>query len=222
MTDFHAHILPGADHGSDGLETSLRQLALAEEAGIRTIVATPHFYPQADDFHTFLKKRERTYDQLLANYHGPIRILLGAEVHMCVGLDHLAGLNEVCIPGTNVMLAELPFRGLSGGLTETFMRLMEELDLRPILAHVDRYDPSHIDNLFSMGLQGQLNAEALCRYFGRKRYLSWIDGGFIAALGSDIHGTEVGYLNYLKAREHLGPRAETLESRMDQLLAEAK
>ena len=32
MIDFHAHILPGADHGSDGLETSLRQLALAEES----------------------------------------------------------------------------------------------------------------------------------------------------------------------------------------------
>ncbi|MEE3459824.1 MAG: CpsB/CapC family capsule biosynthesis tyrosine phosphatase, partial [Candidatus Faecousia sp.] len=42
MIDFHAHILPGADHGSDGLETSLRQLALAEEAGVDTIVATPH------------------------------------------------------------------------------------------------------------------------------------------------------------------------------------
>ena len=42
MTDFHAHILPGADHGSDGMETSLTQLALAEAAGVDTIIATPH------------------------------------------------------------------------------------------------------------------------------------------------------------------------------------
>ena len=60
MIDFHAHILPGADHGSDGLETSLRQLALAEEAGVDTIVATPHFYPQSDSFSEFLRRRERT------------------------------------------------------------------------------------------------------------------------------------------------------------------
>ena len=43
--DYHAHILPRCDHGSDGVETSLRQLAMAAEAGIRTVCATPHFYP---------------------------------------------------------------------------------------------------------------------------------------------------------------------------------
>ena len=41
--DYHAHILPRCDHGSDGVETSLRQLAMATEAGIRTVCATPHF-----------------------------------------------------------------------------------------------------------------------------------------------------------------------------------
>ena len=30
--DYHAHILPRCDHGSDGVETSLRQLAMAAEA----------------------------------------------------------------------------------------------------------------------------------------------------------------------------------------------
>ena len=221
MTDFHAHILPGADHGSDGLETSLRQLALAEEAGIRTIVATPHFYPQAEEYADFLRKRERTYAQLLANYHGPVRILLGAEVHMCVGLDHLQGMEELCIPGTRVMLAELPMRGSPVGLTETFLRLMEEKRIDPILAHVDRYDPAHIENFFSMGLRGQVNASALCRLFGRRRLIGWIDGGFIHALGSDIHGTEIGYSEYLKARAYLGARADRLERRMKRLLAGA-
>ena len=31
--DYHAHILPGCDHGSDGLETSLKQVAMAASAG---------------------------------------------------------------------------------------------------------------------------------------------------------------------------------------------
>lgn len=218
MTDFHAHILPGADHGSDGLETSLRQLELAEAAGIQTIVATPHYYPQTDDFDHFLRKRERTYAELTANYHGPIRILPGAEVHMCVGLDHLNGLEALCIPGTKVILAELPFRSYPGGLTETFTRLMEERELEPVLAHVDRYDPARIDNLFSMGLRGQLNAEPLSRHFGWRRFLRWIDDGFIVALGSDIHGTAVGYTQYLKARARLAGRAGVIERRTNQLL----
>ena len=218
MTDFHAHVLPGADHGSDGLKTSLRQLELAEAAGIRTLIATPHFYPQSDDFKQFLRKRERTFQELLANYHGTVQILPGAEVHMCVGLDHLAGLEEVCIPGTRVMLAELPMRSYPGGLTETFTRLMEERNLDPILAHVDRYPPERIDELFSIGLRGQLNADALTGLLIRRKYINWIDSGLIVALGSDIHGTKIGYANYLKAVSKLGGRARVLERRVTALI----
>ena len=222
MLDFHAHILPGADHGSDSLATSLRQLALAESAGIDTIVATPHFYPQADQYDSFLSRRERTYRELLSHYSGPIRILLGAEVHMCVGLDHLDGLEQLCIPGTKVMLCELPFRELSSGLTETFERMTEQLGLTPILAHVDRYDPNWIENLFSMGLQGQVNAEPLSRLIGRRRLLPWIDSGSIVALGSDIHMTQIGYKQYQKAVSFLGSRAGQIDSRVRELLKDAK
>ena len=221
MLDFHAHILPGADHGSDGLQTSLRQLKLAEQAGIDTVVATPHYYPQSDSFSHFRQKRRETREQLLEHYKGPIRVLAGAEVHMCVGLDHLEELEALCIPGTRVMLCELPFRGLPSGMTETFERLMEERDIVPVLAHVDRYDPTVIENLFGLGIQGQLNAEPLSRRFHRRRLLPWIDRGQIVALGSDIHGTAIGYSQYLKAVDFLGPRFDAIEERVRELLKDA-
>ena len=37
--DFHAHILPGCDHGSDGWRTSRQQLKLAREAGVEVEVS---------------------------------------------------------------------------------------------------------------------------------------------------------------------------------------
>ena len=221
MLDFHAHILPGADHGSDGLQTSLRQLTLAEQAGIDTIVATPHFYPQRDDFGQFLQLRQRSFAKLRESYGGAIRILPGAEVHMCVGLDHLEGLEKLCVPGTNVMLCELPFRSLPAGMTDTFERLMEERDIVPVLAHVDRYDSGVIENLFGMGLRGQLNAEPLSHHFHRRRFLPWIDRGQIVALGSDIHGTEIGYSQFLKAVDFLGDRFQTIDARARALLRDA-
>lgn len=222
MLDFHAHILPGADHGSDGLPCSLEQLTLAERAGIDTLVATPHFYPQVDEFGQFLRKREACRQLLQASYTGPIRILIGAEVHMCPGLDRLEGLEQLCIPGTRVMLCELPFRGLVEGLSETFERMMEERNIVPVLAHVDRFDPTDIENLFNLGMNGQLNAAPLCHRFGRRRFLPWIDQGRIVALGSDIHGTEIGYSQYLKAVDFLGPRAEGIEARARALLKDAR
>lgn len=41
--DYHAHILPGCDHGSSSVDMSLKQMDMAKEAGIQTICATPHF-----------------------------------------------------------------------------------------------------------------------------------------------------------------------------------
>lgn len=221
MTDFHAHILPGADHGSDGMETSLTQLALAEAAGVDTIIATPHYYPQIDRFSDFLALRERTFSELMNRYHGPIRILPAAEVHMCVGLDHLNGIEELCIPGTDVILSELSFRGYAGNMGETFTRMLDD-GLFPILAHVDRYSHTLIENYFSLGLYGQVNADALTRQFGRKQLVEWIDEGFVLALGSDIHGTEPGYAPFEKARAFLGERAHVLDQAAARLLSEAK
>ena len=83
--DFHSHILPGADHGSDSLEMSLSQLENAKAAGVSTIVATPHFYPDVDNVPDFLARREKAYDMLCAENTTGIKIVKAAEVQL--GLD---------------------------------------------------------------------------------------------------------------------------------------
>ena len=95
--DFHAHILPGADHGSDGLATSLRQISLAREAGIDLLIATPHFYPRHEALGPFLARRAETYACLTEALPADApRIRLGAEVQLCRGLNHMHGLEQLC------------------------------------------------------------------------------------------------------------------------------
>ena len=65
--DYHSHILPGCDHGSDGIKTSLKQIEMAKSVGIKTICATPHFYPHKESVESFLARRQRTYEALKAN-----------------------------------------------------------------------------------------------------------------------------------------------------------
>ena len=43
MVDFHTHILPGIDDGSDSVECSIEMLKQEAEQGISHVVATPHF-----------------------------------------------------------------------------------------------------------------------------------------------------------------------------------
>ena len=116
--DYHAHVLPGCDHGSDRLETSLRQLHMAAAAGIRTICATPHFYPHKESAEAFLRRREECAQLLRAHLpeQAP-QICLGAEVLICDGMERLEGLHRLCREGTNELLLEMPFmrgRSLSG------------------------------------------------------------------------------------------------------------
>ena len=218
MTDFHAHILPEADHGSNGLETSLRQLRMAQEAGIRTVVATPHFYPQQEDVEPFLQRRQRAYEQLMKAYSGRVRVLLGAEVQLCAGLNHLPGLNRLCIAGTNTLLVEMPFAEWTENLCQTLLTLQDSPDYTPVLAHVDRYYPPAVAELLRSGVLGQLNAQGLCRLRGRRRLLQWVCDGFVAALGSDIHGTQTGYRQFQRAVRILGNKTEMIMERTERLL----
>ena len=108
--DYHAHILPGCDHGSDGLATSLKQVEMAVSAGVKTICATPHFYPHKESVESFLRRRKKTAGLLLRELpeNAPL-IQLGAEVLICDGMERLDGLNRLCREGTNELLLEMPF-----------------------------------------------------------------------------------------------------------------
>ena len=52
--DFHAHVLPHADHGSTSVESSIKQIEEAKKAEVDFIVATPHFYPNKHNLYSFL------------------------------------------------------------------------------------------------------------------------------------------------------------------------
>ena len=218
--DFHAHILPGADHGCKDLSMSMQQLALAQKAGIDQIIATPHFYPQNESCADFLARREQAFAQLRQAIKGKQlpKVLLGAEVQLHLGLERVEGLEQLCIQGTNVLLLELPPNFSVRKHDQTIDALLYERKLKVVLAHVDRYPALHIDFLLDFGCLAQLNASALCHMRSSRHCAPWIKSGSIAALGSDIHGTETGYQEFLKAKKRLGSEYNAIMSRTYSLL----
>src|SRR5665647_379018 len=103
--DFHAHILPGVDHGSKDLDTSLKQLQAAKKAGVVTVVTTPHFYSWRQDLTTFLPLREKAFD-LMQGYARQVNMQLisAAEVTLSMDLAKLVGLEQLCVGTTNYIL----------------------------------------------------------------------------------------------------------------------
>ena len=213
--DFHAHILPRCDHGSDGWETSRQQLKLARAAGVDLICATSHFYGHHIRVESFLEKRQRCYEELMAHApDGSPRVLLGAEVLAFEGIDRLPGLRELRLQGTKVLLLEMPFNHWSDELLDSVEAISEDEAFRIVLAHVDRYDRREVEKLFRLNhVRGQVNVDNLKKRFGMGHLREWARKGLIVAVGSDIHGTEEGYTNWLTCQRRYAGEWETIMER---------
>ena len=218
--DFHAHILPRCDHGSDGWKTSRRQLKLARGAGVEMICATSHFYGHHHSVEHFLEKRQRSYEALMAHApQGSPRVILGAEVLAFEGIERLPDLEALRLEGTDLLLLEMPFQHWSEGLLDSVEALSEDRRFRIVLAHVDRYDRREVERLMRLDrIQGQVNVDSMKRLFGTRYLRDWAREGRIVALGSDIHGTDVGYRDWTTCRIRYPKDWETVMKRTNRLL----
>lgn len=204
--DFHAHILPKCDHGSRNIETSVLQLKKARATGIEIVCATPHFYPQKENLDDFLKRREECFRNLRNAYTDDVpKILLGAEVLCCAGLQKMDGLSKLCLEGTSFLLLEMPFTTWNEKHFQTVYEINSLPDITVVLAHIDRYKNDDVECLLRDGIKGQLNADSLAKTFNfkKRRFEKWIENGDVIALGSDIHGADRGYQSWLKAKKRL-------------------
>ena len=203
-TDYHAHVLPGCDHGSKDVETSLAQLKMAAQAGVRTICATPHFYPQRENIDDFLKRRESCYNNLKNNLTADMpKVLRSAEVLMCERIDHFENIEELCLEGTNELLFEMPFYAeWPESLVDSVLNMQcERKDLTFIMAHADRYSISQVETFIREGIKLQLNIESLSHTFNSSHLKKWISQGLVVHIGSDIHQTDNTYRFWQKGKK---------------------
>lgn len=219
LIDFHTHIIPWADHGSSSVETSLFQLGSAFEAGVDTVVATPHFYPQYENAEKFLTRRNACYERLkqhLTEEHP--NVVLGAEILICDNIETMPSLEQLCIEGTRILLIELPFTDFSDSFVYSVKMLIRQGYI-VVLAHADRYSPSNIDRLVAAGAKIQLNVDSLSRLFMQPHIRRWVDDRRVVALGSDIHGSDKkAYKRFEKALKRLGDASDYIMSKAEALL----
>jgi len=220
--DFHAHILPGLDHGCKNIEEAKQQLKLAKKAKVTCIVATSHFYPHSESVASFLNRREEAYQAMkqLAQEAG-IQVKLAAEVLLCEGMEHMEDLYKLCVSGTNTLLLELPQNGeWTIGLQESLIRIHTEKNIQVLLAHVERYPKKQVLELLEQRFLVQMNGDYIAA-FGFKNLLNKaVSKKLLYGIGSDIHGVKKGYKTYTKAIKKLGKEVSIIMERAETLLTE--
>lgn len=195
VTDFHSHILPGIDDGSASAEESVAMLRLEAEHGVRTVVATPHFYPRYDTPEHFLQKRDRALQVLREATTGQEdlpQILTGAEVYYFTGISESDAISALTIGSTRAILIEMP----PAPWTEAMYRELEGIyvkrGLTPIIAHLDRYiRPFRThripQRLAELPVLVQANAAFFTNRGTSPMAMRLLKDGHIHLLGSDCH-----------------------------------
>ena len=210
--DMHSHILPKADHGSDSLECSLKQVEKAKSKGIDVILATPHYYRHRDNIKDFLARREHCYNKLTAamkEKNIDIRIFKGAEVTLEVDLINDDYLRNLCIEGTNYLLLEMPSTKWTDWTYNAVYEIGVRHKVKPIIAHIDRYEEKQTKKLLEMGVLAQVNAVSICNIFTRRRIMNYLKNGQAEFLGSDVHNEKAPqYDFYEKALKIIGSDLE--------------
>lgn len=193
MIDFHSHILPRMDDGSQSIEESVALLRLLAEQGIKKVVATPHFYADDESVEAFLKRRKATYEKLKQAYSSDLpALVLGAEVRYYQGISRMEDLKALCIEGTNLLLLEMPTSRWTDYTLREFQELCCRGNLQIILAHVERYlgmqSRAVRDQLEQSDILMQVNADLFASVASRRKALKLLGEQRIHLIGSDCHG----------------------------------
>jgi len=165
MLDIHAHILPEVDDGARSRRQSLLMLKKACEAGIDTLVATPHILrgkknlSSISDAYLWLKPHAQEVG---------IQLLMGFEVSYQALLDlPCSQLKGFCISGTNLMLLELDKAHLLPQWSQVLSNIVKE-GIIPVIAHPERYEyiqqhPELVGKIRMYGCKFQIDAQAFLK-----------------------------------------------------------
>jgi len=193
MVDFHNHILPGIDDGSQSVSQSLKMLELFAELGVEKIIASPHIYKEL--YPNTPKTIQTAYEVLdLKSKNTDTRVSGYAAEYMVdeFFLESLRKENKLLCCFDKNILIEIPFFGAVKIIDEVQFNLQNN-GYAPILAHPERYVHMRSKNIKAIkkkGVKMQLNALSLVGIYGsgiKKKAQSWLEQGLYDFVGTDAH-----------------------------------
>lgn len=198
MIDIHAHILPGIDDGAGDLYDTLEMAKLAADCGVTAIVATPHCnIPGVYKNYFGDAYREVFYRARAAiEREGiPVKLYPGMEVFATDDLPELIKEGKIMtLNQGHHLLMEFSFDE-DPEFAAALLKQVRELDIRPVIAHVERYefvqeDPWLIYEWRKEGYGIQVNKGSFMGRFGRRAFQTaceLMDYRLISVVASDAH-----------------------------------
>ena len=216
--DFHSHLVPGVDDGSDTLEDALDGVERMAAAGIRKIVTTPHV--EASLLRDGRAAAEYL-DRVSASFAGvaervrdrfpDVDFRRGHEVRLDVPECDF-GDERLRLGATSFALVEWPRFQVPPGSAEVLSRL-SRAGVRPIVAHPERYS----------GVDRELELLGAWRRSGA--YLQSTYGSLVGRYGNDVRSASFtllreGLVDYFSTDFHGRPELRLYKDEASRKLEE--
>lgn len=197
FVDIHCHLLPGLDDGARNWEDSLAMARIAEEEGVRTVIATPHqLGAYGHNTSDAIREQVAALQNRLDGLGIELRILPGADVRIEEGLiEHLQSGSVLSLGDyRRHVLLELPHELYMP--LESLVEALSAVGMTGVLSHPERNrglldQPKVVPQLIEMGLLMQVTAESLTGTFGRSVQAfteHLIQKRWVHMISTDAHG----------------------------------
>lgn len=191
MIDIHTHILPGIDDGARNVDEALALISMLKNQGITSAVLTPHYYSHEEVLSNFLKRRQTAYQSIV---NIDFNMVLASETYLSEALFAYDGIDELCIGNTRYLLLELPDTDKwSINVFRQIHRLIAKYNIKPIIAHAERYDAVRrykkkiFRELVDLGCLLQFNIDSVINRKTRLATIRLMREGWADFVGSDCH-----------------------------------
>lgn len=196
MIDLHCHLVYATDDGSRDIDSSIRMLKEARDAGFKQICCTPHYLaPQ------YIKTKHENQEKLevmkkrLKEENIDIELFLGNEIYITENTSELIQTGKAStIADTDFVLVEFPLT-FKSYISEQEIDSLIANGYNVILAHPERYsyvqkDIGYLDDYIERGVYLQGNYESLLGKYGnnaKKTLIKLIKQQKIDLLSTDNH-----------------------------------
>ena len=215
MIDLHCHILPGIDDGAKDLETSIQMCRIAQQNGIRHIVATPHTNT-VDNIERFISVRDdriNTLKKAIEQNGLNIKLYPGAEVYVDDDIFFANDLKRLAINNSRYILVEFSFRNIDVRRVINYLNEIVRLNLIPIIAHPERYeffqfDYDAVNALSRSGVLFQINASSLASIDGPQEFelaYAMAYNGVASFMATDAHSPRHRPNNLMEMMSYFPP-----------------
>jgi len=196
MVDFHNHILPGIDDGSQSIAQSLMMLDLYQDLEIKAVIASPHIYKELyPNTPESISKSFETLSPKAIQKNVQIKGYAAEYLVDDFFLEHLQNNTSLLCCFDQHVLIEIPFFGTLK-LLEQAVFTMQNRGYTAVLAHPERYanlKNKSLNNLRIRGVKLQLNALSLMGHYGpevKKKASEWLTRGLYDFVGTDAHNEQ--------------------------------